>query len=205
MATRGVKGDAGRNELIRVGANAAALSAIFAKDVKTVKGILAKNRVQFTLTEDGRQLYALRDVAPYLIDLSNVVDVESIIQNISIKKLPPELTKTFWEAKNARRKFLEEGKQLWRTDAVVETLLNVAKVLRQSVNQFVDNLDDRVELSQKQRQLMEEMCDGLLASMREQLQEAFAFYAPSVPEREIEELEEPTSAEDKRPRDEFDD
>lgn len=184
MAAKGAKGDAGRNELIRVGGSLTAIADMFDRDVNVVKRIIAQRHVSPNVTPDGRELYAIRDVAPYLIDVSEVVDLAELIKNTSLKKLPPELTKNFWDAANARKKHLEDNGELWRTDAVMEVLMDVFKVIRQSVNQFIDTVADRTEITDKQRRMIVEMGDGLLASAREKLIEHFELYAPDAEERD---------------------
>lgn len=184
MAARGSKGDTGRNELIRVGATIAALAQIFAKDDKSVQQAIARNTVPAIIAEDGRELYPIRAVAPYLIDVSKAIDIEAMLKSVSLKKLPPELSKNFWEAANARKKHLEDNGELWRTDAVMEVFVDVFKALRQSITQFTDTVADRTEITEKQRQMLLELGDGLLASMRETLIEQFELYTPEARERD---------------------
>ena len=185
MATaKGSKGDAGRNELIRVGGSLTAIADMFDKDVNAVKRIIAQRHIAPNVSPDGRELYAIRDVAPYLIDVSAVVDIAEIIKNTPIRKLPPELTKNYWESVNARKKHLEDIGELWRTEAVMEVFLDAFKTIRQSVNQFVDTVADRTEITDKQRQLLTEMCDSLLATAREKLIEKFELYEPRAEEKD---------------------
>lgn len=189
IKAKGSKGDVGRNELIRVGAPATTLANIFACDAETVKRAIAKNRIPAVVNEYGQELYAIRDVAPFLVDLTGSLDIEQILKNTSLKKLPPELSKNFWDAYNARKKALEDDKRLWRTEAVMEVFLDVFKTLRQSVNQFVDTIDNRTEVTEQQRRYITEMCDGLMASMRQKLIEQFELYEPLEPERYTEDAE----------------
>lgn len=183
QAAKGQRADTGRNELIRVGGPVNTIATIFAVDAETVRRAVSKNRIPCIVNADGHELYSIRDCAPFLVDISQVVDVEAILRSTSLKKLPPELTKNYWDAYNARKKALEDDKRLWRTEAVMEVFLETFKVLRQSVNQFTDTISDRTEMTEKQRVLTVEMCDGLLASMREKLIEQFELYSPNNEER----------------------
>lgn len=182
-AAKGSKGDVGRNELIRVGGPVSTLATIFARDAETVKRMIAQNRIPCVVNANGQELYAIRDVAPFLVDMTGSLDIEQILKTTSLKKLPPELSKNFWDAYNARKKALEDDKRLWRTEAVMEVFLDVFKALRQSINRFVDTLPDRTEISGPQQKLVVEMCDGLLASMRQELVERFELYDPLEPQR----------------------
>lgn len=184
MAAKGSKGDVGRNELIRIGATVSALAGMFNRDIIGVKRAIAKNQIVPVVTDDGRELYPVRKVAPYLVDISSVVDIAEVIKSTSLKKLPPELTKIFWDAANARKKHLEDNGELWRTEAIMEVMVDVFKTLRQSVNQFVDTVSDRTEITEKQRQLIIEMCDGMLASMRSGLIDEFELYSTVAEERD---------------------
>lgn len=189
MAAKGAKSDAGRNELIRVGGSLTAIADIFDKDVNAVRRIIAQRHIVPRVTPDRRELYAIRDVAPYLVDISEVVDIAEIIKSTSLRKLPPELTKNFWDAANARKKHLEDNGELWRTDAVMEVLMDVFKVIRQSVNQFIDTVADRTEITDKQRRMIVELGDGLLASAREKLIEHFELYEPNAEERDTHDVD----------------
>lgn len=184
VSQRGKAVDTNRNELVRVGANVSQLAMIFDRDINAVKRLIAKHNIAPTLTESGRELYAIRDVAPYVIDISAVVDIAEIIKTTSLKKLPPELTKNFWDAANSRKKHLEDNGELWRTEAVLEVLLDVFKVMRRSVTLFIDTIGDRTETTPKQRQLITEMGDGLLASLRDDLIEKFELYETEAEEHD---------------------
>lgn len=183
QAAKGQRADTGRNELIRIGGPVNTIATIFAVDAETVRRAVSKNRIPCVVNADGHELYSIRDCAPFLVDISKVVDVEAILKSTSLKKLPPELTKNYWDAYNARKKALEDDQRLWRTEAVMEVFLDAFKVIRQSVNQFVDTISDRTETTEKQRKMIVEMCDGLMASMREKLIGHFELYAPNNPER----------------------
>lgn len=185
MAAKGAKGDAGRNELIRVGGTIGTLADIFQRDPATVKRVIAQQRIPSVISDDDQELYAIRDVAPYLIDISLVVNIEQVLKSTSLKKLPPELTKNYWDAYVTRKKALEDDKQLWRTEAVMEVFIDVFKVIRQSINQFVDTISDRTETTDTQRQMIVEMCDGLLQSTREKLVDQFELYRTSAAEKDI--------------------
>lgn len=180
---KGQRADTARNELIRVGGTVSTIATIFAVDAETVRRAVSKNRIPCIVNADGHELYSIRDCAPFLVDISKVVDIETILKSTSLKKLPPELTKNYWDAYNARKKALEDDNRLWRTEAVMEVFLDTFKVIRQSVNQFVDTISDRTETTEKQRKLIVEMCDGLMASSREKLIGHFELYAPNNAER----------------------
>lgn len=201
MATKGSKGDAGKNELIRVGANVYALSQIFDRDMAQVKRIIAKQRIPCVVNSEGAELYAIRDIAPFLCDISHVVNIEDVLKSTSLKKLPPELTKNYWDAYNARKKALEDDKQLWRTEAVMEVFVEVFTAFRQAINQFNDTVDTYTKTTPEQRKLITEMTDGLLASVREKLIEKFELFVPEEEER----FREPTGELGEREQDEFDD
>jgi hypothetical protein len=179
----GQRADTARNELIRIGGTINAVADIFSVDAATVRRAITKHRIPCIVNEDGHELYSIRDCAPFLVDLSQAVDIEAVLKSTSLKKLPPELTKNYWDAYNARKKALEDDKRLWRTEAVMEVFLDAFRVIRQSINQFVDTISDRTEVTEAQRVLIAEMCDGLLASTREKLIQHFELYSPNNEER----------------------
>lgn len=199
---RGAQGDAGRNEIIRVGATVQAIAEIFAKDAKIVRAKLAEARVVPKYNANGQELYAIREIAPYLCSIPMTGEVEKLFRTTSLKKLPPELTKNFWDAYNARKKALEDDKHLWRTEAVMEVFMDAFSTLRQSVNQFVDTLSDHTKVTPEQHKAVVEMCDSLVAQLRHDLVDRFELYVPTEPER-YQEGEESLGPDDEE-TDEFD-
>jgi len=135
--------------------------------------------------------YRVRDAAPYLCNV--VFDPEEFIRNLSPAKLPAALQDAFWKGQLSRQKFEKDKGDLWSTRHVVETLAEVAKTIRMTVMMFLDTLDQETNLSDKQREIVRNLSDGLLRMLHKDLVEQFKDYVPPPDEhgRPMKEEDEP--------------
>lgn len=122
----------------------------------------------------------------HIYDLQEVVqklaatDEDALIAAIEGMKpedVPVKLQKDFWAAMTARRKYVEDGNDLWRTERVLAVMSDVLKLVRQQVTLFENNLDQQDSLSPAQRRIIVQMADGLLDSMYQATQEHFKGYS----------------------------
>jgi hypothetical protein len=90
--------------------------------------------------------------------------------------VPVKLQKDFWAAMSSRRKYVEEGGDLWRTERVLEVFTALLKIVRQQIVLFENNLDQQDALSPVQRKIVVGLADGLLDSMYRAAQEQFKGY-----------------------------
>lgn len=120
--------------------------------------------------------YRIRDVAPYLCNV--VFDPEEFLRNLSPAKLPPALQDAFWKAQRNRQAFEEDKGDLWKTQRVIETLAEVFKTIRMTILMFNDTLEQKTELTPKQRQVIQKLGDGLLKAAHENLVNQFKDYVP---------------------------
>lgn len=163
------------------GVTATTLGQIFGLDHKEVNKRLI-GRVQPVTKKAGDKYlrYKIKDAAPYLIDLK--INPEEHIKSLSPSKLPPALQDAFWKALLSRQKYEENKGDLWRTARVFEVVSNAFKVIRLTVLMFLDTVSERTELSVEQRRIIQELGDGLLASLKKALTEEFSLYAPAEDE-----------------------
>lgn len=104
------------------------------------------------------------------------VSAEQIADYISKMKpsqLPVGLQDAFWSAQIKRQKFEEERNDLWRTPAVMKVISELLRVARQSMTLMVDNVDQQTALTPRQREIIRNIGDSVLADMREKVIEAF--------------------------------
>ena len=119
----------------------------------------------------GYPIYAIKDVATELVPPSG--NIEETIKRMSPKDLPPALTKEFWAAQHARLKFEEDSGDLWRTEKVIETWSEVLKNIRMTILLFQDQIEKQSQLSARQREIIQQMVDGLLNELADNLVERF--------------------------------
>jgi hypothetical protein len=153
------------------------LGEIFGLDHKEVKKRI-HGRVQ--PVDAKKMTYRIRDAAPFLCDLK--MDPEEMIKSLSPSKLPPALQDAFWKAQNSRQKWEENRGDLWRTHRVFEVVTGAFKVVRMTLMMFTDTVSQRTSLSEEQRRIMQELIDGLMASLKQKLVDEFTFYEPQADE-----------------------
>jgi len=117
-------------------------------------------------------IYRVKDVAPYLIPPSRQ-DVTDAIKRMHPKDLPPTLTKEYWSAQSARLKFEEDNGDLWRTGDVIETLSEVFKTCAMTIKLMQDRVERATELSDRQRTILQQLTDGLLNDLADNLIKRF--------------------------------
>jgi len=120
----------------------------------------------------GYPIYKLAEAAPYLVP-PNKRDVTEAVKRMSPKDLPPALTKEFWAGQHARLKFEEDQGDVWRTADVIETFSEVFKTLRMSILLMRDQVERQTELSDAQRDIIQDLIDGVLNELAESLTKRF--------------------------------
>lgn len=116
--------------------------------------------------------YKVREAAPYLCNV--VFDVEEFLKDLPPSKLPPKLQDAFWKAQNSRQEFEQKKGDLWSTDRVIEIMSDVFKVIRMTALMFGETVAQQTELSPRQREILQELGDGLLETAHQKLVAEFA-------------------------------
>lgn len=155
------------------GVPATTLAEIFGLDHKEVNKRIA-GRVEPVKSKDKYVRYRIRDVAPYLCEMK--IDPEEMIKNISPSKLPPALQDAFWKAQLSRQKYQKERGDLWNTERVFKVVSDAFKVIRLTILMFVDTVEQRTQLSDEQRRIIQQLGDGLLESLEKAVRESFVGY-----------------------------
>lgn len=120
----------------------------------------------------GYPIYRIKDAAPFLVPPSPD-EVANAIKRMSPRDLPASLTKEYWLAQKARADYEEDQGDLWRTADVMRVLGEVFKVSRMSLLLMRDQVERQVELTDKQRNIIIALIDGVLGTMRKSLIENF--------------------------------
>lgn len=151
--------------LIHDGMSVAQLSQAFHMDAAKVRKLVRDVKPSERKKGGNVDLYPLKEAARYLVE--PVIDEETFIRSITrTQDIPPFLQKEYWAALlNKQRYLLQEG-DLWPTDDVLAVLAEVFKKLKTGIQLFSDTIESRTELTQKQRQIIDELADGLCLELR---------------------------------------
>jgi hypothetical protein len=101
--------------------------------------------------------------------------VIEIIKRLKPVQLPVKIQKEFWDAARSRQKYLEDQNELWRTNVIVEAMLEVFKSFKQGCNLMADTVERETELTPKQRQIINELTDALLVGVQKAMFEDSKF------------------------------
>jgi hypothetical protein len=163
-------------DLVHGGLPVTTLAQIFGLDTKDAQRRLVGKAMPVEDVKSKIVKYRLRDAAPHLIDVK--FDVEAAIKKLPPSKIPPSLQDAFWKAQLSRQKFESNRGDLWATHRVIEIMATAFKTVRMQILMFVDTVQQREELSDPQRQLIEKLSDELLSGLQKSLVEEFELYAP---------------------------
>lgn len=172
-----------RSEQIAKGVTATWLARVMRMDVADVKARLAY--VTPMTTGNRQAAYDIKTAMGHLVD--PVSDIETFIRNMDPKSLPTQLTAPFWQAEKTRLQTLEMASKLWDTDTVLAGYATIFRVLRDDTNLWVDTLDEVDEMTDKQRAVVTQLVDGLLANIYRSLTE---FTAENATRSELQFIEE---------------
>jgi hypothetical protein len=161
-------------EIVHGGVSIATLGEIFLLDHREVKKRIVGKVPHISGTAATGHRYRVREAAPYLVE--GIIDPSELFERLSPSKWPPVLQDAFWKAQNNKQKWEENRGDLWRTERVYEVISEAFKEIRLTVLMFADTISQRSELTAIQRSIVQELGDGLLASLGQRLTEHFAFY-----------------------------
>lgn len=167
--------------IIHKGATASDLGYIFGGNAKEVQKKIVGKVAPITAPDEFPVRWRIKDVAAFLADLTHI-DPEEYIKNLTPATLPPKLQDAFWKALRSRQEYEKERGLLWSHERVVEALADALKPLRMTILMFQDTLGQHTELSDRQRQLLDEISHGLLADLRSALVDAFKDKVPKPDE-----------------------
>jgi hypothetical protein len=172
--------DLGQNgdtaEVTFAGATITQIAALFERTPKTIQEKVIANGIRPSGERHGRKVYKIVDVAPYLVKPAG--DIEHYIRNMHHNDLPPLLQKEFWNGLRARQAYERDQGELIPVGDFVAILGDVFKTLRQSLLLMGDAVEDQVQLSDRQREIVKERIDAALAEMRVSLIENFRHVTP---------------------------
>lgn len=165
--------------ILEEGASISQLARIFQKDKRNVAS--AVKGLKPVGERMGFPIYKLSEAAGRLAIPDEARIIESI-QRLKPHQLPVKLQKEFWDAARSRQRYLEDQKDLWRTNVILEALLQTFKTFRTSCHLLVDHVERQTELSERQREIIIGLSDDLLSEVQRSLitNSVFSEYSNSV-------------------------
>lgn len=122
----------------------------------------------------GHPVYLIKDVAPLLVapqlDEDKIVEV---LSKMNPADLPKNLQKEFWSARRERQRFEYDAGDLWRTATVVEKVGALYKLVVVTARLTSDAVERQVELTDRQRQIVKDQLNGMLANLKHKIEETF--------------------------------
>lgn len=140
-------------------------------------------RVQPSTPPGMRPLrYRIRDAAPYLVEHNlDAATIEQIIRKMPPDKLPPKLSDTFWKGQNARLDYQRKQGELWSTERVVKVFADAFKPCSITIKMFADTVAQMTTVTSEQKEVLQELSDGLLRSLEEALVDTFGDFGTYTP------------------------
>lgn len=178
MVKRSEQTDSITKAILYDGANLSQLTNLFRMDHRVLVEKLTKGGCQPTGTRNGVDIYAVHEVAPYLV--KPAYDIEEYLKRMHHNDLPKHLTKEFWAGLRSRQEYEQKEGNLWPTSRVVEVMGGMMKLIKMSMRLMVDQVDRQAELTDRQRQIVKGQCDGTLEEAYRTILESFATQPTNV-------------------------
>lgn len=174
---KGIKGKQFTEEdkaIIYDGASVSQLGLIFEMDNRRVSERLAEAKLKPSGDRLGFPIYKIVDAAPFLLQQKiSETNFEETIKKMSPKDIPVALNKEYWAGQQNRLKFMEMQGDLWPTGRVIEMFAEAVKTMKMTIQLMLDRVERATELTDKQRDLIRRMTDGLLTDLSKALIERF--------------------------------
>jgi hypothetical protein len=147
------------------GASISQLARLFGHDNRTIaKKIQGLRPVG---KRAGHPIYAVAEAARYLV--VPLGDIEDHIRKMRPEELPAGLQREFWSAQAARLKFEEDRGDLWRTADVIAHYSETFMTMRTALLLMVDTVEKSVELTDRQRSIIQRAVDGAMRELHTSL------------------------------------
>ncbi len=111
---------------------------------------------------NGAKLYDVRECLPYFI-LPH--DIKTILARMNPKDLPERLRKDYWTARKAEQAVRENARDLWRSDDVHRALGDIAKLVKDTITLWTDDVDEAVGLTSEQVEVLDHLSRDLLTKI----------------------------------------
>lgn len=113
--------------------------------------------------------YRIADAAPRLVKPVNN-DIEHVIMGMRPVDLPPRLQDAFWGGMLKRQQYEQNARNLWRTEDIIHAFGKIFMLFRNQVLLWVDTIERNARVTDEQREVLNNLVDGLMRSMRDEIQ-----------------------------------
>lgn len=161
--------DVDSRAILYEGANLSQLGRLFRMDHRVLVEKL--HQCPPTGQRNGVDIWDISVAAPHLV--KPIYEIEEYIKRMHHNDLPKFLTKEFWAGQRSRQEFELKAGDLWPTSKVVEAVGGLMKLVKMSVRLQADAVDRQAELSDRQRQLVRQLGDGMLEELYRTVIETF--------------------------------
>lgn len=142
------------------------LSQIFRMDNMTIRKRLAACP-EVGKHRGGAPLFDVAQAAGYLVKPK--INIQEWVKSLRPADLPPYLQSEFWEAQNKRQKYEENAGELWRTEKVIALYADTFKMIKDTMNLWVDNIERKNGMTGEQRDMLVQLVDGLQEEIHSRL------------------------------------
>jgi hypothetical protein len=98
---------------------------------------------------------------------------------MSFRDLPKDLAKEFWAGQRTKQQVEEQAGLLWRTEKVVQEVGELMKLVKMSTLLMQDGVERQTELTDRQREIVKSLSNGMLADLMSRVKEKFV--VPDTP------------------------
>lgn len=119
-------------------------------------------------------IYSVAEIGPHICrPTTEPEQLAEYIKTLHPNQLPMMLRKEFWQAQRQKQEYEKEAGDLWPTDKVVEKVSGLVKLVAISVRLFSDAVERNSELTDRQKQVIQQLTDGMLDDLRKKMVKEF--------------------------------
>lgn len=107
----------------------------------------------------GAKYYDPKEALPYLVAPH---DIKEVLARMNPKDLPERLRKDYWTARKAEQSVRENARDLWRSADVHRALGDVAKLVKDTITLWTDDVDEAVGMTAEQIEVLDRLSRDLL-------------------------------------------
>lgn len=152
------------------GANMSQLSILFKVDDRVLKEKMYG--IQPVGKRGNAAIYDVAEVAGRMGKLTEE-QVDAAMKRLNHNDLPKALTKEYWAGLRSRQEYLLREGNLWPTEKVVDSVSTIFKLVKMSTMLAADSVERQVELTDRQRAIIQTAMDGMLLDLHNQIIKTF--------------------------------
>lgn len=152
------------------GLNLSELSVAFAMDHRVITEKI--HGVPPSGTRNNTSVWRIKDVYS-LLWRPTTEQVDAAMQRLNHADLPKTLSKEYWAGKRSRQEYMLKNGDLWPTIKVVSEVGELLKIMKMQALLTADAVDRQTELTDRQRNIIKGLMDGMLRDLHKHVVEKF--------------------------------